>query len=108
MSEAQPYPILPTKIDRRSDEYRGNHATNTAAVEKLRGALREATVGGGDKYNSRHKAAGKLLPRERIELLLDPDSHFLELCRSPATGSRATRPAPAWSAASAWSRASSA
>ncbi|MCE9579745.1 MAG: acyl-CoA carboxylase subunit beta [Deltaproteobacteria bacterium] len=80
MSEAQPYPILPTKIDRRSDEYRGNYATNTAAVEKLRGALREATVGGGDKYNTRHKAAGKLLPRERVELLLDRDSYFLELC----------------------------
>jgi acetyl-CoA carboxylase carboxyltransferase component len=80
MSEAQQYPILPTKIDRRSDEYRGNHATNTAAVDKLRAALREATLGGGDKYVARHKAAGKLLPRERVELLLDRDSYFLELC----------------------------
>ena len=37
-------------------------------------------MGGGEKYTSRHKAAGKLLPRERIELLLDRDAYFLELC----------------------------
>jgi len=76
----QPYPILPTRIDRRSDGYRDNLARNTAAVDKLRAALVEATAGGGDKYNSRHKAAGKLLPRERVERILDRDSYFLELC----------------------------
>ncbi|MBZ0237360.1 MAG: acyl-CoA carboxylase subunit beta [Deltaproteobacteria bacterium] len=76
----QLYPVLPTKIDRRSTEYAANHAGNTAAIDKLSAALREATVGGGEKYTSRHKAAGKLLPRERVELLLDRDSYFLELC----------------------------
>src|SRR5436190_13337484 len=79
MSE-QLYPVLPTKIDRRSTEYAANHTANAGAVEKLTAALREATVGGGEKYTSRHKAAGKLLPRERVELLLDRDAHFLELC----------------------------
>src|SRR5688572_4132883 len=79
MSE-QPYPVLPTKLDRRSSEYATNHASNLGAVDKLSAALREATVGGGEKYTSRHKAAGKLLPRERVELLLDRDSYFLELC----------------------------
>ena len=76
----QPYPVIATKVDRRTEEFRGNEATNRAAVAKLSAALAEATVGGGEKYTSRHKAAGKLLPRERIELLLDRDSYFLELC----------------------------
>jgi acyl-CoA carboxylase subunit beta len=76
----QLYPVLATRVDTRSPEYRANHEANTAAVGRLAAALAEATVGGGEKYTSRHKAAGKLLPRERIELLLDPDSYFLELC----------------------------
>jgi acetyl-CoA carboxylase carboxyltransferase component len=76
----QLYPVLPTKIDRRSTEFGSNQRGNLAAVDKLNAALREATVGGGEKYTSRHKAAGKLLPRERVELLLDRDSYFLELC----------------------------
>ncbi len=76
----QPYPVIATRIDPRSTEFRANHDANAAAVEKLKKALGDATVGGGEKYTSRHKAAGKLLPRERIELLLDRDSYFLELC----------------------------
>jgi acetyl-CoA carboxylase carboxyltransferase component len=42
--------------------------------------LREARDGGGERYRDRHLSKGKLLPRERVELMLDPDSHFLELC----------------------------
>src|SRR4051812_36025615 len=76
----QPYPVIASKIDPRSPEYSSNHEANSASVDKLRAALIEATVGGGEKYASRHRAAGKLLPRERIELLLDRDSYFLELC----------------------------
>src|SRR6185436_16916101 len=75
----QAYPVIATRVDPRSDEYRSNADANRAAVDKLRAALVEATLGGGDKYTARHKAAGKLLPRERIELLLDRDSYFLEL-----------------------------
>jgi acetyl-CoA carboxylase carboxyltransferase component len=72
--------VIATKIDPRSADFRANHDANTAAVGKLRTALAEATVGGGPKYTERHKAAGKLLPRERVELLLDRDAYFLELC----------------------------
>ena len=78
-TQEQAYPTLATRVDPRSDEYRANEATNRAAIDKLRAALHEATLGGGDKYVSRHRAAGKLLPRERIELLLDRDSYFLEM-----------------------------
>jgi len=78
--DEQPFPVLASRTDPRSDEFRANEAANRAAVDRLRAALAEATVGGGEKYTSRHRAAGKLLPRERIELLLDRDSYFLELC----------------------------
>ncbi|MEO6775944.1 MAG: carboxyl transferase domain-containing protein [Kofleriaceae bacterium] len=78
--DEQPYPRLTSRIDPRSPEFRANHEANAASIDKLRAALAEATVGGGDKYTTRHKAAGKLLPRERVELLLDRDSYFLELC----------------------------
>jgi len=48
-------------------------------IERLRAALRRSTEGGGAKYIERHKAKGKLLPRERVEALLDPGSYFLEI-----------------------------
>src|SRR5258708_35563510 len=51
----------------------------TAEIEKLRGALRRSTEGGGAKYMERHVAKGKLLPRERVEALLDEGSYFLEI-----------------------------
>jgi acetyl-CoA carboxylase carboxyltransferase component len=79
-SDVQPYPVIVTRVDPRSDEYRANADTNRAAVERLAASLHEATLGGGEKYNARHRAAGKLLPRERVELVLDRDSYFLELC----------------------------
>jgi acetyl-CoA carboxylase carboxyltransferase component len=72
--------VIATRVDPRSDEFRANTDANRAAVAKLHAAQREATLGGGDKYVERHRAAGKLLPRERVELVLDRDSYFLELC----------------------------
>ncbi len=50
-----------------------------AEIERLRSALKRSTEGGGAKYNERHKARGKLLPRERVEALLDQGSYFLEI-----------------------------
>jgi acyl-CoA carboxylase subunit beta len=79
-SEAQPYPVIATRVDPRSDEFRANAEANRAAVARLSAALHQATLGGGEKYVARHRAAGKLLPRERVELVLDRDSYFLELC----------------------------
>ncbi|HLU68348.1 MAG TPA: carboxyl transferase domain-containing protein [Kofleriaceae bacterium] len=76
----QPYPVLPTAVDRSSEAFRKNREANLASLDKLAAALAAARAGGGEKYVARHRAKGKLLPRERIDLLLDPDSHFLELC----------------------------
>lgn len=74
------YPVIRSRVDAKSEEYLQNYAANLAGVEQLEQALAKARAGGGDKYVERHKQAGKLLPRERVELLLDRDSHFLELC----------------------------
>src|SRR5579871_49470 len=50
-----------------------------AAVERLRGELRRSTEGGGEKYVKRHLERGRLLPRDRVEMLLDEGSYFLEI-----------------------------
>ncbi|HJN74338.1 MAG TPA: carboxyl transferase domain-containing protein [Myxococcota bacterium] len=70
---------LRTRIDRNSTEYQANHAANLEAATELSAALAQTLAGGGDKYNQRHLSRGKLLPRERIEKLLDPDGWFLEI-----------------------------
>ncbi|MCA9596504.1 MAG: acyl-CoA carboxylase subunit beta [Myxococcales bacterium] len=77
---AQPYPILRSKLDKKAETFQQNYEQNLKSLERLEAALEKSRAGGGEKYVSRHKAAGKLLPRERVELLIDRDSHFLELC----------------------------
>jgi len=68
-----------TAIDPHSDAYRDNYAAMSSAVERLRAELKRSTQGGGEKYVQRHLERGKLLPRERVELLLDEGSYFLEI-----------------------------
>jgi acetyl-CoA carboxylase carboxyltransferase component len=70
---------LPTRVDPRAADYQRNREQNLAAVEQLYAHLARARAGGGEKYVKRHLARGKLLPRQRVELLLDRDSFFLEL-----------------------------
>ncbi len=70
---------IATKVDPRDAGFRDNYAAMRAMVDKLEQALAASREGGGDKYTSRHEAKGKLLPRERIELLVDRDGYFLEL-----------------------------
>ena len=69
----------------------------TAKLAELDAEHAKALAGGGEKYVDRHHDRGKLTARERIELLLDPDSPFLELSPLAAWGSRLHRSAPAWS-----------
>ncbi|MEW6432015.1 MAG: carboxyl transferase domain-containing protein [Myxococcota bacterium] len=76
----QPYPPLRSHLDVRSPTYAANRDANLKLLEPVEAALAKAREGGGPKYVERHKARGKLLPRERIELTLDRDSYFLELC----------------------------
>ncbi len=70
---------LPTSVDPESDGYRANADHNRALVQKLRADVAEAARGGPEEHRERHVARGKLLPRDRVERLLDPGSPFLEI-----------------------------
>jgi len=72
------YP-LPTRVDTRSDAYKTNVQQNLETIGKLHDKLAKARAGGGDKYVTRHIERGKLLPRERVRMLLDRGSPFLEI-----------------------------
>jgi acetyl-CoA carboxylase carboxyltransferase component len=79
-------PVLTSNLDLRGNAYQENRQAMLERLTELESALRQARGGGGEKYVTRHHARGKLLPRERIELLVDRDSPFLELCPVAAWG----------------------
>ena len=72
-------PRLETKIVTDSEDYRARLAHNRQLAEKLRADVAEAAKGGPEKHRERHVSRGKLLPRDRVERLLDPGSPFLEI-----------------------------
>ncbi|MES2135815.1 MAG: carboxyl transferase domain-containing protein, partial [Pseudomonadota bacterium] len=72
-------PRIESKIATDSEEYRARAAHNRALAKKLRADVAEAAKGGTEKHRQRHVERGKLLPRERVERLLDPGSPFLEI-----------------------------
>ncbi|MCA2980068.1 MAG: acyl-CoA carboxylase subunit beta [Myxococcaceae bacterium] len=76
----QPYPVLRSHFDGRSEQAKRNREQNLEQLSPVTAALAKSLEGGGTKYVERHLKRGKLLPRERVELLLDRDSPFLELC----------------------------
>jgi len=80
-------PALSSVLDPRSPAARENRAAMLERLAELDAAVAAACAGGGEKYVARHHARGKLLPRERIELLVDRDSPFLELMPVVAYGS---------------------
>src|SRR5215204_3811734 len=72
-------PRIDSQVIVDSDEFRARAAHNRALVQKLRADVAEAAKGGTEKSRERHTSRGKLLPRERVERLLDPSSPFLEI-----------------------------
>jgi acyl-CoA carboxylase subunit beta len=76
--------ILASALDTRGAEYAARRDAMLARLAELDAEQAKALAGGGPAYVERHRARGKLLARERIELLIDPDSPFLEL--SPLAG----------------------
>ncbi|KQP44036.1 methylcrotonoyl-CoA carboxylase [Brevundimonas sp. Leaf280] len=72
-------PKLTSAVDPQSQKYKSLHAHNSALVAELRDHVANAARGGSDKSRDRHVARGKLLPRDRVERLLDPGSPFLEI-----------------------------
>ena len=77
---------LPSNVDPGSDRFRANRAHHLALVEDLRDQLARAALGGPQHAREKHVARGKLLPRERVESLLDPGTPFLELSPLAAHG----------------------
>jgi acetyl-CoA carboxylase carboxyltransferase component len=77
---------LRSSLDPRSDEVRANAERNRALVEELRGRIRLVHAAGGEAAVARHRRRGKLLARERIARLCDPDAPFLELSPLAAWG----------------------
>jgi len=78
--------VLETRVDPSSDAFKKNRERMRQLVEELAGRVTAVRQGGGDKYMRRHREQGKLPVRERIELLLDPGSPFLELSPLAAFG----------------------
>lgn len=79
--------VLAGRVEVRSESYQANREGLRAQLDELDELLARVNAGGGDKYVDRHRKRGKLVVRERIELLVDPDSAFLELCPFAAWGS---------------------
>ncbi|QIN83255.1 methylcrotonoyl-CoA carboxylase [Rubrobacter tropicus] len=77
---------LGTHVDPRGDAYRENAEAFEGLLEDLRNRSAEARRGGGEKARSRHEDRGKLPVRDRVDLLLDPGTAFLELSPLAAHG----------------------
>src|SRR5256886_5895362 len=73
-------------VDLASESAHTNRASMESLVAELKERLARARLGGPERSRQRHLAAGKLLPRERVERLLDPGSAFLELSPLAAFG----------------------
>src|SRR5512139_299061 len=82
--------VLPTRIDPRSEAYRVNSAGMLEQIKYLNEQLALARTAGGEKYITRHRERGKLMVRERVELLLDRDAPLLELSPLAAWGTEYT------------------
>jgi acetyl-CoA carboxylase carboxyltransferase component len=79
-------PVLATTIDPASETFRTNQDALAGAIDQVNEQLAATRAGGGERYVERHHQRGKLLARERIELLLDRDTAFLELAPLAAWG----------------------
>src|SRR2546427_10310852 len=77
---------IQSKVKPRSEEFQANSRALGALVADLRAKVERAAQGGEEPARAMHVAREKLLPRERLRLLLDPGSPFLELSQLAAFG----------------------
>ena len=80
------FPVLTSAVDTKSASFLDNQEHHTRLADELRQRLETASLGGPLSARERHTARGKLLPRDRVETLLDPGTPFLELSPLAATG----------------------
>ncbi|MBC7414934.1 MAG: methylcrotonoyl-CoA carboxylase [Herminiimonas sp.] len=76
--------MLETKLNLRSDDFKANAAAMQALVDDLRAKVDKIAQGGGEAARAKHVGRGKLLPRERVQMLLDVGTPFLELSQMAA------------------------
>jgi len=79
-------PVLHSRADTTSQAFKRNAATQEALAAELRDRLAAARLGGPEQARRRHTDRGKLLPRNRVDTLIDPGSPFLELSPLAANG----------------------
>src|SRR5476651_1035072 len=79
-------PNIESKLNPRSDDFKANAAAMQAIVDDLRDKVAKIALGGGAAASAKHVARGKLLPRDRVQMLLDPGTPFLELSQMAAYG----------------------
>jgi 3-methylcrotonyl-CoA carboxylase beta subunit len=72
-------PALESKLNPRSADFQANAAAMRALVDDLQVQVAKAAEGGGEAARAKHEARGKLPPRQRVQMLLDPGTPFLEL-----------------------------
>jgi 3-methylcrotonyl-CoA carboxylase beta subunit len=72
-------PALESKLNSRSAEFQANAAAMRTLVDDLQAQVAKAAEGGGEAARAKHEARGKLPPRQRVQMLLDPGTPFLEL-----------------------------
>ena len=70
---------IESKLNPRSADFAANTQAMRALVDDLAAKLEKVALGGGEAARAKHTARGKLLPRERVNLLLDPGTPFLEV-----------------------------
>ncbi len=82
--------VLNDRVDRQAEGFQRNRAELLRDLAEIEDLLATTLTGGGEKYVERHRQRGKMLARERIELLLDEDASFLELMPFAAWGTEFT------------------
>ena len=79
-------PQLDTQLNVRSADFQANALAMRAVVDDLKAQVARVAAGGGEAARAKHTARGKLLPRDRVQMLLDPGTPFLELAPLAALG----------------------
>ena len=79
-------PHIESKLNPRSEDFKANAEAMQAIVDDLRDKVEKIAAGGGEAAAAKHLARGKLLPRDRVQMLLDPGTPFLEFSQLAAYG----------------------
>jgi 3-methylcrotonyl-CoA carboxylase beta subunit len=77
---------ITSQLNARSADFQANAAAMRVVLDDLKAQIEKATLGGGTAARAKHTGRGKLLPRDRVQMLLDPGTPFLELSPLAALG----------------------